>query len=120
MNKGTMTTEQISAAEIKIIRWGEKVLTPVLVAGFIGVVSFLIHVGNSMAQLETEQRKYNDNDQRVQQELVSVNVKLDDAVKAQQSIEITIQRIDTTQQNLKENIQELKLQNTKIIELLSK
>jgi len=115
-----MTTEQISAAEIKIIRWGEKVLTPVLVAGFIGVVSFLIHVGNSMAQLETEQRKYNDNDRHVQQELASVNVKLDNTIRAEQNIEITIQRIDTTQQNFKEDIHELKRQNTKIIELLSR
>lgn len=113
-----MSQQEISEAEVKIIRWGEKVLTPLLIAGFIGVVSYLSHVGNTMAQLEATHNSYNATNGDVKNALKGLDTKIQDQVQAQRKIEVTVQRIDTNQQNIKEQMDDLKIQNTEIIRLL--
>lgn len=113
-----MSQQEISEAEVKIIRWGEKVLTPLLIAGFIGVVSYLSHVGSTMAQLEATHNSYNATNGDVKSALKGLDTKIQDQVQAQRKIEVTVQRIDTNQQNIKEQMDDLKIQNTEIIRLL--
>jgi len=113
-----MSQQEISEAEVRIIRWGEKVLTPLLIAGFIGIVSYLSHVGSTMAQLATEHNSYNSTNGDVKQAINSLESKIQGQVQAQQKIEVTVQRIDTSQQNLKEQMDDLKVQNNEIIRLL--
>lgn len=116
--KQKMSQQEISEAEVQIIRWGEKILTPLLIAGFIGIVSYLSHVGTTMAQLATEHNSYNATNGDVKKAITSLDEKIESQVKAQQQIEITVQRIDTSQQNLKEQMNDLKSQNAEIIRLL--
>ena len=114
MSPPKMSPQEITQAEIRIIRWGEKILTPLLVAGFIGIISFLIHVGNTVAQLSKEQEGMNGEKVTIYQSLEKLDEKISAQTNEAQSIKITIQRIDTNQQNFKEQIVELKRQNVEM------
>lgn len=113
-----LTPDEISSAEIRIIRWGEKILTPLLIAGFIGIITFLIHVGNTMAQLSQEQVTINGDKKTIYETLEKLDEKIDDQRADAQQVKITIQRMDSNQQNLKEQMTDLKQQNIEIIRLL--
>lgn len=113
-----LSQAEISSAEIRIIRWGEKILTPLLVAGFVGVITFLIHVSNTMAQLTNEQGALNKYKDDINQTLHVLDARIEAQNKVQQKTEITLQRIDTNQQHFKDQIIDLKIQNAEIIRLL--
>lgn len=113
-----VTPAEISEAEIKIIRWGEKILAPLLVAGFIGVAGFLFGVNGTLAQLKGEHETYNANDTEVQDTLRRVELKLEERAIQQQKIEVFVGRMDATQQAIKEQVTDLKTQNAEILRLL--
>ena len=113
-----VTPAEISEAEIKIIRWGVSIFSPLLVAGFIGVVGFLFGVNGTLAQLKGEHETYNANDTEVQDTLRRVELKLEERAIQQQKIEVFVGRMDATQQSIKEQVTDLKTQNAEILRLL--
>ena len=113
-----MTDLQISEAEVKIIRWGEKILTPLLIAGFMGIVSFLWGVNNTVAQLGTEHIKYNDTNGDLKASVEKLNVKVDHQLATQHKLEVSMEHLSTTQGNFEKQVDDIKAQNSEIIRLL--
>lgn len=114
----SMSSTEISEAEVRIIRWGERVLTPLLIAGFIGVVTYLAGVGNTMAQLTAEHDKYNATNGDLKAAVTKLNDKVEEQLEGQHALEVTVKRIETTQGHYKSQIEDIKRQNTEILRLI--
>lgn len=115
-----MTEQEISEAEIRIIRWGEKILTPLLVAGFLGIISFLVYVNETVAQLQTEHEKYNGLNGDITQSIKNLDSKVESLREEQQETEVKIGIIQTNQTHVVEELKELKDLNLKILNYLKK
>ena len=113
-----MTDKQISEAEVKIIRWGEKILTPLLVAMILGMAAWVGSMNDSIAQLAGEHDRYNDNNAVIKSEVTKINDKLDRQNNSQQQLELSVKRIETRQEYYKDQIQDVKEQNAQILKLL--
>jgi len=118
MSAPKMTPQEISETEIRIIRWGEKVLTPLLIAGVIGVAGFLITVNKTVAQLEDGQQAYVSNNTELKVYLSRLEGKIEEQAHARQKIEIAVERVVANQEGLREQVTDLKEQNIEIIKIL--
>lgn len=113
-----MTPTQISQAEVSLLRWVEKIGTPLIIAGFIGMAGFLSHVSSTMAELKSEHGNYNQNNVSVTAVLHKVEDKIDEQNKTQKATDINVQKVITQQENFRSQIEDMKVQNQEIIRLL--
>ena len=113
-----MTPQEISDTEIRIIRWGEKVLTPLLIAGVIAISGFLITVNKTVAQLEDRQTAYVESSTELKVYMSRLDGKIEEQAHARQKIEIAVERVMANQAGLADQVSDLKDQNNEIIKIL--
>ena len=110
--------EEISVLELSIIRWGEKILTPLLIAGFVAISSFLFNINSTVAELAKEHESFNENKDGVASALAKIHAKMDHQTEVQHKLEINAKRMETRQEHLKEDIDVLNKNVTEILKLL--
>lgn len=113
-----MSSQEISETEVRIIRWGEKVLTPLLIAGVIAISGFLITVNKTVAQLEDRQTAYVASNTELKVYLSRLDGKIEEQATARQKIEVTMERVIANQAGLADQVGDLKDQNIEIIKIL--
>lgn len=118
MTPPEMSPQEISDTEIQIIRWGEKVLTPLLVAGVLAITGFLITVNKTVAQLEDRQETYVSSNTELKVYLSRLEGKIEEQTHARQKVEIAVGRMEASQEAIREQVSDLKDQNTEIIKIL--
>jgi hypothetical protein len=118
MAASKMSAQEISETEIRIIRWGEKVLTPLLIAGVIAISGFLVTVNKTVAQLEDRQVAYVASNTELKVYLSRLEGKIEAQADARQKIELAVERVMANQAGLAEQVSDLKDQNIEIIKIL--
>jgi hypothetical protein len=118
MSAPKMTPQEISDTEIRIIRWGEKVLTPLLIAGVIAISGFLVTVNKTVAQLEDRQTAYVSSNTELKVYLSRLEGKIEEQSSARQKIELAVERVMANQTGLANQVDTLQDQNMEIIRLL--
>jgi hypothetical protein len=113
-----MSQKEITEAEIRIIRWGEKILTPLLVAGFVGVIGYLANVGNVVAQLQSDHKNYDSQNGDINITVDQVRAEQQKILRSHHALEINLQRLDTSQSYIKEEVKDIKQQNAEILRIL--
>jgi hypothetical protein len=118
MAQQKMTPQEISETEVRIIRWGEKILTPLLIAGIIAISGFLVTVNKTVAQLEDRQVTYVASNAELKVYLTRLETKIELQADARQKIEIAVERVMANQAGLASQVDDLKKQNVEIIKIL--
>jgi len=118
MAQQKMTPQEISETEVRIIRWGEKILTPLLIAGIIAISGFLVTVNKTVAQLEDRQVTYVASNAELKVYLSRLEGKIEAQADARQKIEIAVERVMANQAGLASQVDDLKKQNVEIIKIL--
>jgi len=113
-----MSPKEITEAEIRIIRWGEKILTPLLVAGFIGIIGYLANVGQVVAELQADHNNYDAKNGDFNDAVKEVRDEQQKILKSHHALEINLQRLDTSQSYIKEEVKDIKQQNAEILRIL--
>ena len=115
-----MSKEEISEAEVTIIRWGEKILTPILVGGFLGIITYLAHVNTTLAELNGAHVVYDASNGDLKTAVKDVQSQQKQILDQQKTIEINVKKIETHQDHFKQQITDLKAQNAEILYILRK
>jgi hypothetical protein len=113
-----MSPQEISETEIRIIRWGERILTPLLVAGVIAISGFLVTVNKTVAQLEDRQTAYVSSNTELKVYLSRLEGKIEAQADARQKIELAVERVMANQASLADQVETLREQNMEIIKIL--
>ena len=108
----------IGTTEIRLIRWGVKILTPLLTAGLLAVVTYMFGIGNTLAELTAKQDNYKNSTITLKQSVDKLSKKTDDQLESQHTVEVQVERIETHQEHFKQEIKDIKNQNAEIIRLL--
>jgi hypothetical protein len=108
----------ISDEEWGLIKWVERLLTPLLIVTIIG--GFTAYLQMTSAQAQTEQRIQTLEQRRLEaaDEVVQIKHKQTEILQSQHSIELTVERVETNQSNLRDQVTDIKAQNTEILRLL--
>tara|TARA_R110000803_G_scaffold3216_3_gene10932 strand:- start:4070 stop:4489 length:420 start_codon:yes stop_codon:yes gene_type:complete len=113
------TSDKLTSNDVKVLHWAEKVLTPLLVTGIIGLSTCAISLTNSVSALQThndieaEARKSDSVQQQKNADGITA------ALKDQQELKAVVVRISTHQEHLQQDVKAIKLQNIEILKRIS-
>ena len=114
-----MTTEHtVSETEWTVVKWIERLLTPLLVLTIVGSFSAYLKMSKVQAQTSARvnslERRGNEDDKAVAQ----IRHRQSEILESQHKIEVTVERVETNQRNFKEQLGDVKRQNAEILRIL--
>lgn len=112
------TTEPITKTELAIVRWLEKILSPLIVLAVAGLIGFSLQVSNSMAELRKDHEGYNSNNGKIESSIKELDVKQDKLIKSQYDLEKHVKELEVHQGHVREEVRDLKSQNSEILRIL--
>lgn len=113
---------EMTADEVKSIRWVEHVLVPVLLLS-VGILSTCAaKTQDTVTKLQTQQAVTAELAMIAKDEATIAIKALTDnqatMLKQQHKIEVNVQRIDTRQEAIEEDVEDMKAQNTEMLKIL--
>lgn len=108
----------ITDAEVKAIRWVEHILAPLLVACVLTLATCANQTQNAVAQLEVKQGQVEQINGETKQAIKDIASTQNTIIRQQHTLEVDVKKIETHQGHFKDEIIELKKQNTEILRIL--
>ena len=106
-----MVEKHMSPIEIKTVRWIEKILTPLLLAGILTLSTCMYNTTQAVDRLQVAGQR---------EEVFHVDTKEDiEAIKiGQQGMEVRFTKVETKQEAIIEDVSDIKEQNKEILDIL--
>jgi hypothetical protein len=111
-------SENISVAEVKAVRWVERILAPIIVAAVVALATCTSAAQNDLVLLQAEVSTITKVNGATKKAIVEIKEVQHKTLEAQHLLDLRVTKIQANQGNLKEDVQELKAQNMEIIRLL--
>jgi hypothetical protein len=109
---------EMTETEVKTIRWVEHILAPLVVMSVIGLASFAMSADTTMAELSKDHERYDETTEELKSDVKDIRDGQHEQLESQHTIEITVKEIETHQQHFKDEISNIKVQNTEILKIL--
>ena len=106
-----MSEARISDQEIKAVRWVEKIMTPVLIAGIISLTTCMYSTTQAVDALKTESK----GDAEFHKETKD---KISDMRATQNGMALQINTMEARQESIREDMTEVKEQSKEILRIL--
>lgn len=114
-----MTNERVvSEQEWGLVKWIERLLTPLLLVTIVGGFSAYMKMASAQAQAETRVTALEQRRTDASEEVREIKTRQDAILGTQHTIEVTVERVETNQLNFKEQIRDIKIQNNQILQIL--
>lgn len=109
---------QVSDSEWTLMRWVEKILAPLITMAIITGVGFAIKVDSALSQQDGRITQIEGDKVIGAEEVATVKKQQNKLLESTHRLEVDVERLDTSQQHIKEDIAEIKAQNGEILRIL--
>lgn len=113
-------SESITEAEVRVVRWVEHVLAPLLVLSVLTLGTCANQTQQAVAELEVKQSQVERINGDTKLAIKDINSKQSTIIRQQHSLEVNVKRIETHQEHFKDELDEMKEQNAEILRLIRK
>jgi TolA-binding protein len=113
-----VTVHQVSDVEWGVVKWIERLLTPLLLLTIVGSFSAYLQMSEVQAQTAAQVKSLEQRDSESDQTVKQLQHRQHEILQSQHKIEVTVERVETNQRNFKEQLSDVKRQNAEILRIL--